>query len=80
MNIVYILRSLKDKTRIYIGFTQNLERRLKEHNQGDTAYTKKFTPWEVETYINFKNRNRALNFEKYLKKGSGNAFLKKRLI
>lgn len=80
MNIIYILRSLKSKSRIYIGFTQDLDNRLNEHNRGDSTYTKKFAPWEVETKIIFKNKNLALKFEKYLKEGSGHAFLRKRLI
>ena len=34
----------------------------------------------LETYVSFKNRDRAIAFEKYLKFGSGNAFLRKRLV
>ena len=47
---VYILASLKDVTKVYIGITTDLDQRIHEH------------------------------FEKYLKSGSGYAFLKKRLL
>jgi len=80
MYIVYILKSLKTSNKIYIGLTQNLERRLKEHNRGDSSYTSIHKPWKIETYIVFNNKNLAESFEKYLKSGSGYAFLKKRLL
>jgi predicted GIY-YIG superfamily endonuclease len=80
MHIVYILRSVKVPGKTYIGITQNLDKRLEEHNSGLSPYTKKFIPWEVETYITFKNRLLAEHFEKYLKVGSGQAFLKKHLL
>ncbi len=66
--------------RYYIGSSSNIDERLKAHNSGGSAYTKKFTPWQIETYITFKNKIKAEEFERYLKSGSGFAFLKKRLI
>jgi putative endonuclease len=80
MQIVYILLSLKDITKYYIGITRNLEKRLKEHNGATEGYAKRYAPWQVETFITFNNTRLAENFEKYLKQGSGNAFLKKHLI
>lgn len=80
MHVVYILVSQKDATKYYIGSTQDLAKRLKAHNNAQSGYTKRYAPWRVEAYITFENRNIAYNFEKYLKVGSGNAFLKKRLI
>lgn len=80
MHIVYILTSKKYPDRYYIGITQNLENRIKEHNNGDSLYTKRYMPWELETYIVFKNKARAEEFEKYLKSGSGFSFLKRRLL
>jgi hypothetical protein len=44
------------------------------------AYSKKYAPWKVETFISFDNQSLAEKFEKYLRSGSGFAFLKKRLI
>ncbi|VAX36796.1 hypothetical protein MNBD_UNCLBAC01-1300 [hydrothermal vent metagenome] len=80
MYIIYILKSLKDTTKCYIGLTQNLEKRLNEHNRDKCNYTKKYSPWEIETYITFRNKDLATSFEKYLKAGSGHAFLKKRFL
>lgn len=80
MNIVYILTSKKYTDRYYIGLTQDLERRIKEHNNGDSLYTKRYMPWELQTYIGIKNKARAEEFERYLKSGSGFAFLKRRFL
>jgi len=80
MHIVYILLSRKDPDRYYVGITQNLDNRLREHNSDKAGYAKRYAPWEVKTYITFRSRDLAESFERYLKVGSGNAFLKKRLI
>ena len=80
MKIVYILTSKKYPARYYIGVTRDLERRIEEHNNGDSLYTKRYMPWELQTYIVFKDKARAGEFEKYLKSGSGFAFLKRRFL
>ncbi len=80
MYTVYMLKSIADGRRFYIGFTDNLERRLAEHNRSQSGYSKRYAPWRVETYIVFRQETRARAFERYLKAGSGHAFLKKRLI
>ncbi len=77
---VYILTSLQDPTKIYIGKTSNLDKRLSEHNRGESQYTKAYAPWKIETYLAFSNEKAADSFEKYLKSGSGFAFLKKHLL
>ncbi len=60
--------------------TGDLQRRLREHNIQKVGYSKRYAPWDLETYITFKNKELAEKFEKYLKVGSGEAFLRKRLI
>ena len=70
----------KDPTKYYIGFTENLNRRLIEHNTAESGYSKRYAPWEVESFVTFRNREKAMAFEKYLKMGSGHSFLKRRLI
>ena len=75
---VYLLRSRKNNTQIYIGKTKDLKIRLERHNSGSTKHTSKFRPWGIETAIWFKNSYLASAFEKYLKSGSGRAFSKKR--
>ncbi len=76
---VYIIRSKKDKS-LYIGQTNNLSRRIYEHNNGFSVYTKQKLPWDLVWYCVFNNRLQAERFERYLKTGSGRAFVKKRLI
>ncbi len=71
---VYILISELDPTRHYTGLTQNLETRLKAHNNGQVSHTSKFKPWRIETAIAFQSREKATAFEKYLKSHSGRAF------
>jgi predicted GIY-YIG superfamily endonuclease len=76
---VYILVSETDETRHYTGTTENLESRLKAHNNGQVPHTSKYLPWRIETAIAFSCPKKAANFEKYLKSHSGRAFAKKRL-
>jgi putative endonuclease len=79
MFYVYILKSLKDKS-LYIGSTSNLKNRINQHNQGSNKYSKSKAPFILVWYCCFENKTKALIFEKYLKHGSGHAFLNKRLI
>ena len=76
---VYILQSLKYPEHFYTGFSEDLDDRLKDHNTGKNAHTKKFKPWRIKTAIAFTDRGRALDFERYLKSPSGRTFTKKRL-
>jgi predicted GIY-YIG superfamily endonuclease len=76
---VYILQSEDDPERFYTGFTENLESRLKAHNAGRCSHTSKHKPWRIEIAIAFSDREKALDFERYLKTASGRAFAKKRL-
>lgn len=78
MYYVYLLRSLKDPSKTYIGYTTNIEQRLEAHNSGDSVHTKKSKPWKLVTYVAFDEEEKAFEFEKYLKAGSGHAFAKKR--
>ncbi len=56
--------------------TDNLERRLKEHNSGKSKSTKGFIPWELIYQVELENREIARKREKYLKSGFGKLFLK----
>jgi len=78
MFYVYIIRSIKSPDQIYIGCTQNFDKRLSNHNCGTTPHTEKYKPWELVTYSVFEDREIAYKFEEYLKSGSGRAFAKKR--
>jgi putative endonuclease len=76
---VYILESLAYPNQIYTGFTAELKQRLAEHNAQRVPHTSKFAPWEIRTATAFKSRARAMAFERYLKSGSGRAFLHRHL-
>jgi predicted GIY-YIG superfamily endonuclease len=76
---VYIIQSIDHPERFYTGFTEDLEERLADHNQGKNYHTSKHRPWRIKTAIAFADRQKALDFELYLKTPSGRAFAKKRL-
>ena len=76
MIFVYAIRSIYRKN-IYVGMTNNLERRLNEHNNGENRSTKAYKPFELVYFEEFKTRMEARNKEKYLKSGIGKEFLKK---
>ena len=63
-----------------IGFTRDLKQRLLTHNKDRSPHTAKFSPWRIEFYCAFKQENKALAFERYLKSHSGKAFASKRLL
>ncbi len=79
MWFVYILRSLKDKL-LYVGSTNDLQRRLDEHNCGKVDCTRSRIPLVLEAYIAVRNKAKAIELEQYLKTGSGKADLQKRIL
>jgi len=79
MYYVYILKSGKDGSR-YIGVTEDLKRRLSEHNNGGSRYSSNKRPYKIIWYSAFVVKARAHEFEKYLKSSSGYAFSKKHLL
>jgi len=65
------LQSEKNK-RLYIGFTDNLKRRLEEHNGGSGgSYTKKNRPFKIIFYEAFGNKQDAVRVEQFFKTGYG---------
>jgi predicted GIY-YIG superfamily endonuclease len=79
MFYTYILKNSKTN-RYYIGYTPDLKNRLKKHHGGQVISTKSNLNYELEWYCAFKTRDQALAFEKYLKTGSGVAFMNKRFF
>ncbi len=76
MHYVY---SLKCNDGFYLGCTANLKERLERHQKGLVPATVNRRPLELVAYFAFKDKYVAFEFEKYLKSGSGRAFLKKHL-
>ena len=79
MWFVYVLRSVKDKL-LYVGSTNNIGRRLSEHNSARVDCTRNRVPFTLEAYIAVKNKAKAVEIEQYLKTGSGKAVLQKRIL
>ena len=72
-----LLLSNKD---FYAGSTKNLKSRLKKHELGEVPHTSKFRPLKLVWYSAFEKKEKAIEFERYLKSSSGKAFRNKRLI
>ena len=81
-HFVYIIQSIDYPNKKYVGHTNNIKKRLLEHNSGskNSEFTKKYKPWKLLFYCAFNNNEKAVAFEKYLKSGSGRAFTNKRFI
>lgn len=70
MFFVYAINSIT-RNYIYVGLTNNLERRLREHNSGSNKTTKPYIPFELIITESFNTRIEARVREKYLKSGIG---------
>jgi predicted GIY-YIG superfamily endonuclease len=76
---VYLLQSQLYPAQRYIGQTVDLYRRLEAHNAGECTSSSPYRPWRIIVAILFEADRRAIEFEKYLKSGSGRAFANSRL-
>lgn len=74
MHYVY---SLKCKDGYYIGCTDDLKDRIDRHKNGYVTATVNRLPLKLDFYFAIEDKYKAFEFEKYLKSGSGRAFLKK---
>ena len=74
---MYYVYSLKCKAGYYIGCTDDLKDRINRHKKGYIPATANRLPIELEFYIAVSDKYKAFKFEKYLKTGSGRAFIKK---
>jgi len=76
---VYVLQSIKFNSNLYIGFTNNLIKRVKEHNEGLNFSTKPYKPWQLIHYEAYRHEKDAKRREKYLKTSQGSRLLKRML-
>ena len=78
MYYVYVVQSQKDK-RFYTGYTNNLKRRIEEHNSKTQLSTKYRVPFRLVYYESCIVKEDAIAREKYLKSGRGKGYLKNRI-
>jgi predicted GIY-YIG superfamily endonuclease len=77
---MYYVYSLRCRDGFYIGCTDNLKDRIKRHQKGLVPATLNRLPIELDFYFGINNKYKAFEFEKYLKSGSGRAFLKNHFV
>ncbi len=75
MFFVYVLQSLKDG-KLYIGFTADIENRIKEHSSGKNASTESRSPFKLAYYEAHNSKKDALRRESYFKTSKGKATLR----
>ena len=75
--LVYVLKSANPKTHYYVGHTHDVTARLADHNAGRCPHTARYRPWQLHVTIDLLDEQRAVDFERYLKSGSGRAFAKR---
>jgi putative endonuclease len=78
MYYVYILTCKDNK--LYTGCTKDLKERIDRHQAGHVPATAKVLPVQISFYFAIKEKSVAYNFEKYLKSGSGRAFLQRHIL
>ncbi len=77
MYYVYILQSVNFPDKFYIGYTNDLKRRLMQHNNEHAGHTEKYRPWKIKDHFALDDEQKAKDFEKYLKSQCGREFIKK---
>ncbi len=75
MFTVYALKSISHHW-IYVGMTNNLERRIEQHNQGKEKATKPYRPFQLIYTIECKDRPTARTKKIYLKSAAGKRLLR----
>ena len=78
MYYTYVLKSLKDG-KLYVGYSENLKKRINEHNSGLVEATKNRRPFILVYYEACLDKDKAICREKYFKTGYGRRFLKERI-
>lgn len=80
MRYVYVIRSVRYPGKYYTGLTRNFTSRLRQHDAGEVTSTRPYKPWKPVVVIRFEDDQRAIEFERYLKSGSGQAFAHRHLF
>lgn len=66
MHVLYILKS-QSSNKLYIGVTNNLQRRFREHNSGESKSTAAHKPWQIVYCEVYRSKLDALERERKLK-------------
>jgi len=80
MYYVYLLKSRSRPTQPSIGSICDLRQRLKQHNEGRSPHSAKSRPWTLLAYLAFAEEKTAIGFERYVKSGSGRAFINRHFV
>lgn len=75
---VYFLK--RSDNSIYVGSTNDLDRRIQAHKSGQVISTKGYLPLELKSYVAVETEEHARVLETYFKSGSGKAFALKRFV
>ncbi len=79
MHFVYVIQNMKGRE-LYFGRTDNLDKRLADHNQGRNFSTKDNRPWEYIYIEGYKSEKDAIKRELKLKNyGNARTYVKKRI-
>ena len=73
---VYVLQN--SEGRLYVGFTTDLERRVRQHQEDKGGWTSRRGPWELVHHESFSDRVEAMRRERNLKRGKTNQELRRR--
>jgi predicted GIY-YIG superfamily endonuclease len=73
MTYVYLIQRLVVPDQRYLGISANLDERLRTHHAGGSPHTSKYRPWKFVVHLCFQNDQRAVESERYLKSGLGQA-------
>jgi predicted GIY-YIG superfamily endonuclease len=74
LKYVYLIQSISNPNQKNIGTTSDIDKRILAHNAGPSPHTLKYKPWKLIAFVAFLKTEKAMEFEKYLKTGSGRAF------
>jgi putative endonuclease len=77
---VYVIVSESHPERFYIGFSSRPDERLIEHNARKTLQPPILPPWRFAAMFSFSCGEQARRFERYVKGGSGRAFLRRHVL
>ena len=77
----YFIYVIESKTGLrYIGQTENLEKRIDQHNSKLSTWTKRDTEWKIIYTEEYSSRKEVIIRERYLKSGQGRQWLKEKLL